>query len=103
MKVACLSLLIQETSSLLKGLIGKKYLCTFESTILRLNAFKYKIVFCILIHLFDILPIPAGDPSDLGITSYTKLREGNVNTQTHIVTGPLSHVQKLNMDRQKEK
>ncbi len=45
MKVACLSLLIQEnSSSRIKRLIGKKYFMYFE--ILRLNVFKYKI------HLF---------------------------------------------------
>ncbi len=45
-------------------------------------------------------PLPAGDPSDLGVTSYTKLSEGNFNIQIHIVTGPLCrHIQKLNMDR----
>ncbi len=44
--------------------------------------------------------VPASDPSDLGVTSYTKLSEGNFNTQIYIVTGPLCrHIQKLNMDR----
>ncbi len=38
--------------------------------------------------------VPASDPSDLGVTSYTKLSEGNFNTQIHIVTGPLCrHIQ----------
>ncbi len=41
MTLACLNLLIQEISSLIKRLTGKKY---FENTkILRLNVFKYKI------------------------------------------------------------
>ncbi len=44
MKVACLNLLIQEISSLIKRLIGKKDFMYFENTkILRLNVFKYKI------------------------------------------------------------
>ncbi len=39
-----MSELIQETSSLIKKLIGKKYFMHFENTkILRLNVFKYKI------------------------------------------------------------
>ncbi len=41
MNVVCLNLLIQESSSLIKKLIAKKY---FENTkILRLNVFKYKL------------------------------------------------------------
>ncbi len=53
MKVACLNLLIPETSSLIKRLTGKKYFIYFDNTkILRLNVFKYKIhsIFFINIH-----------------------------------------------------
>ncbi len=59
-------LLIQETGSLIKRLIGKNYFMYFENTkILRLHLFKYKTqnssmgsISYTCIYVYEILPIP---------------------------------------------